>query len=248
MAFGLDLRRMSAARRASLLERFAGRRRKSAGPYRYVFIVTYARSGSTVLQKILGSIDGFYVAGENGGSLFGLFQSYQAARAARVEQGNEPRRDLGDPWRGIDRIDPERYGRALADVFVNEIIQPPPNARVIGFKEVRYFDCLDVLDELLAFMQRAFAPSLIVFNKRNATAVAQSAWWRSFSTPELVTEIERFDRLMEAYVERHRADALIVDYDEYCRDVQALGPLFERLGEPFNPTAVRAVFDVRLRH
>jgi hypothetical protein len=239
---------MSAKRGARFFEHFVDRKRERSGPYRYVFIVTYARSGSTVLQKILGSIDGFYVAGENGGALFGLFQSYQAARTAVLEQGDEPRSDVGDPWRGVDRIDPERYGRALAAVFVNEIVQPPPSARVIGFKEVRYFDCLDVLDELLEFMQRQFEPSLIVFNRRNASAVAQSAWWRNYSTVELIAEIERFDRLMTAYVARHSADALIVDYDAYCRDVNALRPLFERLGEQFDPTRVRAVLDVRLRH
>ena len=243
---------MSAKRRVWFFERFVDRKRERnsepAGPYRYVFIVTYARSGSTVLQKILGCIDGFYVAGENGGALFGLFQSYQAARAAVVEQGNEPRSDVGDPWRGVDRIDPERYGRALADVFVNEIVQPPPSARVIGFKEVRYFDCLDVLDEFLEFMQRQFEPSLIVFNKRNATAVAQSAWWRNYSTAELIAEIERFDRLMTGYVERHPADALIVDYDAYCRDVNSLRALFDRLGEQFDPASVQAVLDVPLRH
>src|SRR6187397_2659063 len=107
-------------------------------PFRYVFIVAYGRSGSTVLQKILASIDGFHVTGENADALAGLFYSYRSACEAREEQGTEPRRNPGDPWRGADRIDPEHYARTLAQAFVEELIQPPARARMIGFKEVRY--------------------------------------------------------------------------------------------------------------
>jgi hypothetical protein len=35
------------------------------GIKRYVFIVTYGRSGSTILQKIIGKAPGFFIAGAN---------------------------------------------------------------------------------------------------------------------------------------------------------------------------------------
>lgn len=48
-------------------------------PFRYVFVVAYARSGSTLLQAILASLVGFWMVGENADALGGLFDSVQAA-------------------------------------------------------------------------------------------------------------------------------------------------------------------------
>jgi hypothetical protein len=219
-----------------------------ATPYRYVLIVTYARSGSTLLQKILAGIDGFHVVGENHDALGGLYRSYLSARATREEEGSARRDEPGDPWRGAHHVDPERYARALARVFVDEILQPPPAARVVGFKEVRYFDCLDVLPDYLAFIQRVLSPSLVVFNKRKATDVARSAWWKEHPTDALVTEVERFDTLMDDYTAAHPHDAMVVDYDAYRSDPTALRPLFDRLDVTFEPQRIADVLAIRLRH
>lgn len=235
--------------REPAVRRWLSRRRAGGSePYRFVFVVTYARSGSTVLQAILASLDGFWMTGENAGALEGLFDSYRRAKQAREEQGGEPRRAPGDPWRGADRIDPERYAAALARVFVEEILQPPTAARVIGFKEVRYFDRMDDFHDYLGFMQRVFAPSLIVFNKRRAEDVAQSGWWKVHETAALVAEIERFDGLAARYAGAHPEGTIVVDYDAYCRDVAALRPLVERLGRPFDPAALRRILATRLTH
>jgi hypothetical protein len=217
-------------------------------PFRYVFIVTYGRSGSTVLQNVLATIDGFHVAGENADALAGLFYSYRSACEARDEQGNEPRRNPSDPWRGADRIDPEHYARTLAHAFVEELIQPPARARMIGFKEVRYIDHLDDFDEYVGFIQMAFAPAFVVFNKREAAAVVQSGWWKDYPREPLIAKIERFDALAAAYAARRPADTIVLDYDVYSRDASVLRPLFERLGVPFDARLVQKVLDTPLDH
>jgi hypothetical protein len=228
--------------------RLSARRARAADPFRYVFIVTYARSGSTLLQAVLGGLFGFWMMGENADALGGLFDSYRAAKHARDVQGTERRTARGDPWRGAHRIEPDRYAVALARAFVDEILQPPKTARVVGFKEVRYFDRLDELHAYLAFMQRVFAPSLVVFNKRSAEDVARSGWWREHDTTELIAEVLRFDRLAEEYAAAHADRALIVDYDAYCRDVNALQPLFAMLRRPLDPDGLRRVLAERLTH
>jgi hypothetical protein len=234
----------------ALARRLARRARQSTAdlPYRYVFVVAYARSGSTLLQKILASIDGFHVTGENADALAGLFFSYQSACQARQEQGAEPRTDPGDPWRGADRIDPEQYAKTLGQAFVDEILQPPARARMIGFKEVRYFDRLDVFDAYLDFIRLTFAPALLVLNRRDPAAVAASGWWRNYPRESLIAEIERFDTLAAAYAARHPDATITLDYDAYGRDVTALRPLFDRLGVPFDAATAQRILDVRLGH
>jgi hypothetical protein len=233
----------------ALARRLARRTHPTADlPYRYVFVVAYARSGSTLLQKILASIDGFHVTGENADALAGLFFSYQSAYQARHEQGTEPRTDPGDPWRGADRIDPEHYAKTLGQAFVEEILQPSARARMIGFKEVRYFDRLDVLDEYLDFIRLAFAPALLVLNRRDPAAVAASGWWKNYPRATMIAEIERFDTLAAAYAAKHPDATVTLDYDVYSRDAAALRPLFARLGVPFDLRSVQRIMDVRLDH
>jgi hypothetical protein len=215
-------------------------------PFRYVFVVAYARSGATVLQKVLASIAGFHVTAENADALSGLFFSYQSACRARLEPGTEARSDPGDPGRGADRIDPEHYAKTLGRAFVEEILQPPARARIIGFKEVRYFDRLDVFDEYLDFLRLAFPPALLVLNRRDAAAVADSGWWRNYPREPLIAEIRRFDVLAAAYAARFPEATIMLDYDVYRRDADAFRPLFERLGVPFDRRMVQAVLDVPL--
>ena len=104
---------------------------------RFIFIITYARSGSTLLQKIIASIPGCHFNGENCDALGGLYASFRSASFAKDDQGKEPRTSGGDPWRGAHLINPQRYNRRLASVFVDEILQPSASAWLIGFKEVR---------------------------------------------------------------------------------------------------------------
>jgi hypothetical protein len=217
-------------------------------PFRYVFVVAYGRSGSTVVQKVLASIDGFHVTGENADALGGLFFSYQSARLARREQGTEPRDALGDPWRGADRIEPDQYARALARAFVDEILQPPARARMIGFKEVRYIDRLDVFDEYLDFVRLAFRPAFLVFNKRDAVAVVDSGWWRNYAREPLIEKIERFDTLAATYVARHPTTTMLLDYETYRSDAAAFRPLFEHLGVPYDRRMVQRTLETRLNH
>src|SRR5690606_768941 len=68
----------------------------------YLFIVTYGRSGSTLLMSILDTLPGFCIRGENGGVLYDLFTFHTKATNAREKwSGRKPLEPL-HPWYGID--------------------------------------------------------------------------------------------------------------------------------------------------
>jgi Sulfotransferase family len=214
---------------------------------RFVFIITYARSGSTLLQKIIASIPGCHFNGENCDVLGGLYASFRSASFARDDQGKEPRTSSGDPWRGAHLINPQRYNRRLAAAFVDEILQPPASAWLIGFKEVRYFDYEDNLELYLDYIRMTFTPALLVFNRRNPADVAKSAWWGSHST-DIEAEVRDFDERTSNYAERHPNETIIVNYDDYCRDAESVNALFYRLGADFDPSVVKKIMSERLTH
>jgi hypothetical protein len=213
---------------------------------RYAFIVTYGRSGSSVLQSMLAGITGAHITGENADALAGLFASYRAAFKARRKQGTTARDPPGDPWRGAHRIDPEAYNRALADAFVRHVLAVPPAATLVGFKEVRYFDH-DDLEEYLDYIRLTFAPALLIFNRRKPEAVAASGWWKNHPA-DIAAEVRAFDARTDAYAAHHPDSCIVADYDAYVADPQVLAPLFERLGAEFNLAQVERVLATRLDH
>jgi hypothetical protein len=214
---------------------------------RYAFIITYGRSGSTLLQKIIASAPGTHFVGENNDALAGLFASYRAALEARSGEGAFRRGKTGDPWRGAHLIDPDEYNRALVDAFVKHIIRPPSSARLVGFKEIRYFDHKADLEAYLDYIRMSFSPCTLIFNKRRATDVARSGWWKDNAT-DVVSEVEHFDGRVAAYAAAHPGDCVSVDYDAYIRDPSALAPLFRRLGITLEDRTILDVLGEKLNH
>lgn len=54
--------------------------RPARQPLGYLFVVTYGRSGSTLVQGLLNSIPGYLIRGENRGVLYRLYQYHSRSR------------------------------------------------------------------------------------------------------------------------------------------------------------------------
>lgn len=218
-------------------------------PY-FVFIIASARSGSTLLQKIIGSNSGCRILGENNDVLGALITAYQRAREAKATEGNEPRDSIGDPWFGIHQTDPERFGRRLARLFVREFLRPRADSRILGFKEIRYMDNVATLESQLEHMRALFTPLLFVFNRRNNldTAKSLSSWWPDIPVHQIEANIALFNTRITEYAKAHPDHSILIDYDEYMKDCNHLRPLFARLKLPFNQKRIEDVLSVKLRH
>ncbi len=214
-------------------------------PERFVFIVTYGRTGSTLLQKILNAMPGVYVAGENYGVVRGLFEAWRNATVLKDKYG-WGHQAVDHPWHGALAADPGAFARSLADSFVATILKPPRGSRTAGFKEIRYLTA--DLDEQLAFMALAFAPALFVFNTRSVDEVARSAWWQDADKATLAADIARFEAHADAFVAANPATAVKVDYASWTTDPEALRPVHALLGAPFDAAAVADLLSVRLEH
>jgi hypothetical protein len=220
-----------------------GRLRGDGDPHRYVFVITYGRSGSTLLQGILNSIPGYLVRGENGQVLHDLWR-FDMTATEHAQKMRRPAHRKGveslppqDAWFGMDLYRPRVARRHLRALFVDEVIQPPADAAVIGFKEVRW-DLPD-LPDFVAWIQEIFPGARFIINTRNLVDVAQSGWWAGHENPTpYLADLER--RILD--VAQTLGDAAFhVHYDDYVGDPTALRPLFAWLGEPFDETRVRTV-------
>ena len=153
------------------------------------------------------------------------------------------------PWFGANLLDPEGYGAALASLFIQQVLQPEPDSRVIGFKEIRHIKLKpDVLFAYLDFIRAQFDGAKIIFNRRNHQAAARSTHWKIVSDAVHQKKLAKTENAFKTYAAHHSEDTIIVDYDAYTKDGAALAPLFDFLGEPYDAAIVKEVLGQRLEH
>ena len=189
-----------------------GRKVRPRDDYNYLFIVTYGRSGSTILARLLNEDPTFLIRGENRNALRYLVRSMLLARSVAPTKsvfGD----NVDDPWYGASSIQIRDYQTALVNAFVAHVLAPKPRTRTIGFKEIRFgppprgMDDTE-FDRYIETVLEVFPGSRIIFNIRPWEQVAKSAWYAR-SAPESVREFittcdDRFMRAAERFPARTR--------------------------------------------
>jgi hypothetical protein len=210
--------------------------------YQYVFVVTYGRSGSTLLMSLLNTIPGYRIHGENYNALYHVYQAASAVRNGRERWGGRTHLKPQSGWYGMPEARPDVFERELVDSFVAQVLRPRPGDRVLGFKEIRYTPRhMPDLDEYLGFLRNAFPHSKIIFNHRDPVAVARSGWWtRIRKALELVKAAD--DRLWSIPADQRHFH---FNYDKIDDSLGHIRELFGFLGEPLDERKVRAVLDTR---
>ena len=214
----------------------------------FIVVVTYGRSGSTLLQTILQSIPGAFIRGENNLALYPLYRSWARAHNTRYAKGPAAIPPTG-PWYGADEVQPRRFAQSLARAFVEDVLVPPAGVRVLGFKEIRFHDVEDGdMPAFLDWIRDTFPNTKLVFNTRRATDVARSSFWKEGNMDKIVAMIERLDVAYADYLVARPGAGHLVSYDEYVHDVEALRSLFDYLGEPFDRVRIERALSIQLGH
>lgn len=213
-----------------------------------VFLVTYGRSGSTLLSRMIRTVPGMCFRGENYNVLAHLYRAYAASyRTVNAMKKNFPLED-SSPWYGADVIDPDKVADSLVECFIEQIIKPETTARWIGFKEIRYYELGDELDEFLDFVRMFFPNVRIVFNTRSWRDVAKSSWYTKKPEVEVRDFIKTMDARFAAYCDRHSDSSISLKYERYVDDLVELKPMFDLLEEEFDLQRCQETADQRLTH
>lgn len=228
---------------------------RGATPWRqiegFVFVITYGRSGSTVLMNLLNAIDGYCIRGENNNALFSLYQGWAA-----VAQSSNLRflRNRGtpttpeQPWYGGETTRPRALRDGVVRTFCDAVLAPPPGTRVSGFKEIRHPRDPDLFRGYMDFLLQAFPQAKIVFNTRHHADVVKSGMFADKS-PEAVTRRLRLsDDLFAAYAAANNDRCLVLHYDDWKGRPEAMRPLFTFLGAPYDAARVTEILNTRLTH
>lgn len=206
----------------------------------YVFIMTYGRSGSTLVQGLLNAIPGYLIRGENSAALNHL-HAFHTTMLEESRRGNlVNRRKVTHPFYGMPDFPPERSLRDIRRLVLDTVLRPEPDTRVTGFKEIRWYQ--DDLADYCAFLQRVFPGARFVVNTRNQADVLRSKWWAKKDNAAYLASIE--ERILRVAAGLGEA-AYRVHYDEYVADPATLRGLYAWLGEEFDLDRVRATLGTR---
>jgi hypothetical protein len=215
----------------------------AARPLSYLFVVTYGRSGSTLVQGLLDSIPGYLIRGENRGVLYRLYQYHQALEAARDEFGRKQSLTPRDSWYGIDEYSAGAAITRMRALMLDTLLKPQPDTRVVGFKEIRWF--YDDWRRYLDFVREVFPGARFVINTRDHEGVANSKWWGNQPKEDVLSRLAGYEEQLDAMAAVLGDVAFRVHYDDYVADPGSLAGLYEWLGEPFDVAAVTATMAVK---
>jgi hypothetical protein len=209
-------------------------------PLDYLIMLTYGRSGSTLLQGILNATPGVLMRGENRQALYHLFRYHHTIETERAqrERVNVTTRS---PWFGIDEYATAAAVAGLRSLVVRTLLRPRPDTHLIGFKEIRWWqdDWRDYLD----FLLELFPGVRFVINVRDHEAVARSKWWAEREDP--LGMLARYERRLDDMAEALGERAFRVRYEQYTADPEMLRRLFDWLQAPFDRDRIDAVMSVR---
>lgn len=198
-------------------------------PLGFVFIMTYGRSGSTLVQGLLNAIPGYLIRGENSHALGHLHAWHKAVAAESVRGNLAGRRKVTHPYFGMSDADLDASLRDARQLVVDTLLRPEPDTRVTGFKEIRWY--APDLADYCSWMQQVFPGAKFVVNTRAHRDVLQSKWWAKKDNAAYLRQIE--DGILAVADELGDA-AYRIHYDDYVKDPETLRGLYDWLGEGFD--------------
>lgn len=207
----------------------------------YLFVVTYGRSGSTLLMGLLNTLPGYLVRGENRDALHHLFLF---DKTMRTESSRGPKRKLREPTHpffGIAGYPREKAVRQLRRIATETVMRPQQDTRVTGFKEIRWYH--QDLEDYVAWLREVFPGARFLVNTRNHEDVLKSRWWAEGDDKS--QHLAGIESRILALADTLGDAAYRVHYDEYVADPTVLRGMFAWLGEEFDEESVRATMAVK---
>ena len=211
---------------------------------RSVIIITYGRTGSTLLVGLLNSAEKTLIRGENGNFFFNLFKAYDTLIQTRRRGGNTPNR----PFFGIKEADVDGF-LDLCRQSVTKILAPGgsrwrPGPTTIGFKEIRYHNMSESdLSDYVDFMDMIFPDPLFVFLTRDHDQVLSSGFYaKKKNKDKLAEQLKECDENF-AKVAANKKNSFEITYKDLA-DGDRLRALFAAAGLTYDPEKIRAVLKI----
>lgn len=189
---------------------------------RHLFVLTYGRSGSTLVQGLLNAMPGVLVRGENDFFVLPLFRSWQTLRQVRNKQHQvAAEKGVTSAFYGLDETDPRAYAAQAGELVRQQLLGAvaPDTVDVLGFKEVQWHRVRPKeAGALFDFFDLAFPDARYVVHRRDHAAVATSGFWKRREQAEVQQSLERVEEIQAKVVAERPDQVLETQYERLTSD------------------------------
>ncbi len=177
---------------------------------RFTFVVTYGRSGSTLVQGLLNTLPGGLVRGENNLFVLPLFRSWVALRDYQQRYGKlAAERGVQSAFYGMGEVSLDGFVESARELALRQLYgsADPATVNVLGFKEVAWHRVRPKEGPaFFNFLDKVFPDARYVLHRRAHENVTASGFWRRENPTSVTKALRRVeaiqDRLRETRPER----------------------------------------------
>jgi len=165
---------------------------------KFVFIVTYGRSGSTLLMGILNSIPSFRILGENN-NMFTMVKKLYIEACNNIAASAEMEREFNLHGSQISWWNPQSHAdiKQVFRSFIGGLLDPLDEFDTVGFKEIRYQKMGRSFESFLIWLHM-LTDCRFIFLTRNLDDTCKSMWHAE--NPNCKQELEVFERNMMFFI------------------------------------------------
>lgn len=220
--------------------------------FRSLYVLTYGRSGSTLLTGYLSMLPGIDLRGENY-----LYMLPFAESDERIWQLSKlrysDRHKTSSPWYGSQQSSYPRYRRHLRKLLLDQLYPLRPIPKTVGFKEIRWWYRLspERFERDLNWLLDLFPRGGVVLLTRDLEKVFAGAWWAEMSDAErsnAEVQLRQFEQLAKEYVAKYPERGFHVTYEGFTADQEMARGLTEFLGLPFRERVWRKALGTRFSY
>jgi hypothetical protein len=167
---------------------------------RYVFVVTYGRSGSTLTQGLLNTLPRTLVRGENNLYLLPIYRAYTSLATFKGKYGGPRAARPESAFYGLSEVDLDGFAASVRELVQRQLLAGVPLSEVdhLGFKEVLWHRIRGrEWEPFFAFLDLAFGNPRYVLNRRDVSMASTSGFWRKKRPGVAERQIDRVRRLQD---------------------------------------------------
>jgi hypothetical protein len=192
---------------------------------RFVFVVTYGRSGSTLTQGMLNTLPRTLVRGENNLYLLPIFRAYNGLETFKNKFGGPGAAKASSAFYGLREVDLDAFAASVRQLVQQQLLGDLAVSNVdrLGFKEVLWHRIKPKeWSDFFGFMDLAFDEPLYVLNRRDVAMTSTSGFWQKKEPGVAEQQISRVRRLQD-FLRDSRADRCVdTQFEAMTSDDQAV--------------------------
>lgn len=194
---------------------------RSAIGFTPVFVVTYGRSGSTLLQGLLNALPRTVVRGENGFFVIDLFRATRRATSFATTHSKHGIRNVTSAFYGLYTVRSQAFVLGTRRMMVPMLLGEHRRADVdrLGFKEVLWHEIApEETEAFFDWFDRVFPGARYILHTRDRDALPASGFWRHQDVESVFAKVDRVEQVQD-FLRRTRPDRVLdTSYERLVAD------------------------------